>query len=767
MNLKNYQRKSINKLNEFLQELEDFNFVPRKAFISVLDKELESVRYNEEFFGEIPFVCMKIPTGGGKTFVACHSLIYILNKTLKDKLDKGIVMWFTPSEAIKSQTLTKFKDKTDIHRQILEKSFDGNIKIFSNEEMLRIRKEDIEDNLCIVISSLDAFRKEKQKQGKYKVYQENGELLNHFENIQEKDFLEKDEEGTIIYSLANVIRLNNPLIVIDEGHKTQTKISIDFLNDLNPSFILEFTATPREGSNILVNIHSQELKKEEMIKIPIVLESSREWQHAIDEGFIQLKELEKLAKKDEDYIRPITLFQAQQDKESKDKITVQNIKDYLIKDKKIPEEQIAIKTSRNNELQGINLFSRKCKIRYIITVSALAEGWDCSFAYVLVSVANLGAKVAVEQLIGRIVRMPYAKKRSHEDLNRCYIFASAKNFNEAANQIIKGLENNGYSKLDVVNVQKKDEPSKLEAIKKFKKELSIPIFAVGTERLSFGEHLLGKKFQIHKQDGNVEFELPFGPDGRAIIDIEGKDTWRRGKQTILNLGYKEKNPSERSLILWLDRKIRFPELSMEDKVKFIEKAIKYQLNKKKRTLTELSVNRYSFKEALSWKIWNTMNKYAKKVFDSLLKKGKISVKTFNKFPDKITMNQEILQDYNKNYYEKIDKLNREEKDFIDKLDLEILDNIEFWVRCREKQKDSFALQGWEKRNFYPDFAAMTNKGNIIVFEWKGEDRKDNPDTKYKKEVGKTWEKLGKGKLHFFLVHNGNVEEVLNEIKKLP
>jgi len=766
MNLKNYQRKSVNKLNEFLQELEDFNFVPRKAFISVLDKELSGVRYNQEFFGDIPFVCMKIPTGGGKTFVACHSLAYIMNKTLKDKLDKGIVMWFTPSEAIKSQTLTKFRDKNDIHRQILEKSFDGNIKIFSNEETLRIRKEDIEDNLCIVVSSLDAFRKEKQKQGKYKVYQENGELLNHFENIQEKDFLEKDEEGTIIYSLANVIRLSNPLIIIDEGHRTQTKISVDFLKDLNPSFILEFTATPREGSNILVNIHSQELKKEEMIKIPIVLESSREWQHAIDEGFVQLIELEKLAKKDPDYIRPIALFQAQQEKEDENKVIVKDIKDYLMKEKKVPEEQIAIKTSKNNELSGINLFSKKCKIKYIITVNALAEGWDCSFAYVLVSVANLGAKVAVEQLIGRIVRMPYAIKRNQEDLNRCYIFASAKNFNEAANQIIKGLENNGYSKLDVVNVQKKDEAPKLEAVKKFKEELLIPIFSVGNEKLSFGEHLLGKNFKIHKQDGKVEFDLPFGPDGRAIIDIEGKDKWRRGKQTTLNLGYKEKNPSERSLIIWLDRKIRFPELSMEDKVKFIEKAIKYQLNEKKRTLTELSVNRYSFKDAISWKIWNTMNKYAKKVFDDFLKKRKISVKAFDKFPDKIAMNQEILQDYNKNYYEKIDKLNREEKEFVDKLDLDILGNIKFWVRCREKQEDSIALQGWEKRNFYPDFAAITNKENILLFEWKGEDRKDNPDTKYKKEVGEIWEKLGKGKLHFFLAHNGNVGKILNKIKEL-
>lgn len=765
MDLRKYQQKAIDQLNEFLEELETFNFNPRKAFISIKSKEEEAVSYNESSFGEIPFICMKLPTGGGKTLVACQSVIEILNNTLKDKLDKGIVMWFTPSEAIKSQTLTKLKDKKDIHRQFLEKAFDGNLKIFSNEESLKIRKEDIEDNLCIIVASLDAFRKEEQKRGKYKVYQENGELLPIFENIKEDNSLEKDEEGTIIYSLANVVRLSNPLIIIDEGHKTKTPISIDFLKSLNPSFIVEYTATPRAGSNVLVNIHTQELKQEDMVKIPIVLESSREWQNAIDEGFVQLIELDKLAKKDKEYIRPIALFQAQQEKESENKVIVQDIKSYLMREKKVTEEQIAIKTSKNNELEGVNLFSKRCKVKYIITVSALAEGWDCSFAYILVSVANLGSKIAVEQVIGRIVRMPYAKRRKHDDLNKCYIFASARNFNEAASQIIKGLENNGYSKLDLVNRTEKDKKSPFEVLKALKEDLEIPIIAFEDGELSFGEHLLGEDFELQKQDHKFDFIPPCDTDGRAIIDIE-EDKWRRGKQTVLNLGYKEKNPSEKDLVLWLDRKLRFPEITMEDKIKYIKKAIKYQLDEKKKTLSEISVNRYPFKEKLEEQIRKVMTDYAKKNFDEFLKKGKIKVKVFEKFSDKIELKEESPQDYNKNFYEKIDKLNREEKEFVDRLDLETLPNIKFWARCREKQKDSFALQGWERRRFYPDFVAITDKGNIVAFEWKGEDRKDNPDTIYKKDLGKIWEILGKGKLHFFLVHNGNVEEVLKEIKKL-
>ena len=183
-----------------------------------------------------------------------------------------------------------------------------------------------------------------------------------------------------------------------------------------------------------------------MVKLPLVLESHSQWQDALLQGVLRREELEKIAKKEKESIRPIALLQAEQEKEDEHKITVSKIKEFLMKDRKIPEEEIAIKTSKNNNLEGIDLFSKGCKIRYIITVNALAEGWDCSFAYVLISVANIGSKIAVEQIIGRIMRMPFAKRRENENLNRSYIFASARNFNESANQIISGLESNGYSR---------------------------------------------------------------------------------------------------------------------------------------------------------------------------------------------------------------------------------------------------------------------------------------------------------------------------------
>jgi superfamily II DNA or RNA helicase len=755
MELKRYQKTAIETLGGFLLGLRNHGL--KFGFMAETEKP-----YNSEMFGGIPFVCIKIPTGGGKTLVGCYAVEKILNVALQNKMERGIVLWFTPSEAIKTQTLKKFKDRKNPHRGALDEAFDNKVKIFSNEEALSIRKEDVSHNLCIVIASLEAFRREKSLQKKYKVYQENGALLNHFENIDELDYLEKDEEGTVINSLANVIRLSNPLIVIDEGHKTTTQLSIDFIKDLNPSFIIEYTATPRDRSNILVDVHASELKAEQMVKIPIVLESAAQWQNALVRGIEKRDELEKETKKLKgEYIRPIALLQAQPKNKDGHTITVDQIKAFLV-ERKIPTDQIAIKTSEKNELEGIDLFSKNCKIRYIVTVNALAEGWDCSFAYVLVSVANLGSKIAVEQIIGRIIRLPNAKKKANEALNNSYVFASAKNFSEAANQIISGLETNGYSRADLVSSDKKDAVYELEAKKVVAGVLKVPMMALEDDKLSF-EDLIGSDFELAKQDPDFDFEIHYDNDGQAVIDIQENDEWMRGAQSSLNLRYEDKNYTKGELVQWLDKKIRLQLLKKEDKVKFLDKAIEYQL--KKHTLSELSVNRFVLADRMGEVINIILEKYAKEKFDALLKKKKIAVKSYDAFPDVITLKQAVPQEFNKNYYEKIDKLNGEELNFVRRLDLDALPSIKYWVRNREKV-DPFYIQGWQKNKFYPDFVAVTKKGVILALEWKGEDRVSNEDTAYKVEIGEMWAKLGGGDLRFFLVHNGNIEDVLKEIKGL-
>ena len=93
------------------------------------------------------------------------------------------------------------------------------------------------------------------------------------------------------------------------------------------------------------------------------------------------------------------LIQAQPQNKNKPTLTVEVVKEALMNDHQIPEEQIAIATGQTRELDDVDLFGRN-PIRFIITVQALKEGWDCSFAYVLCSLAEQHSARSVEQILG-------------------------------------------------------------------------------------------------------------------------------------------------------------------------------------------------------------------------------------------------------------------------------------------------------------------------------------------------------------------------------
>jgi type III restriction enzyme len=108
---------------------------------------------------------------------------------------------------------------------------------------------------------------------------------------------------------------------VDEAHNTKTDKSFTALKRLNPSFILELTATPIPAkTNVLYHVSAQELAAESMIKLPIALaEHPQGWPQAVFAAVQTQRGLEAEALKDEaeggygdkGYVRPIVLFQAQ------------------------------------------------------------------------------------------------------------------------------------------------------------------------------------------------------------------------------------------------------------------------------------------------------------------------------------------------------------------------------------------------------------------------------------------------------------------------
>ena len=114
----------------------------------------------------------------------------------------------------------------------------------------------------------------------------------------------------------------------------------------------------------------------------------------------------------------------------------------------IPEAEIAVKTSNVDDLKGKDLMSKDCPIRYIITVNALKEGWDCPFAYILASLANRTSTVDVEQILGRILRQPYATQHASPLLNTSYVLTNSVDFHSTLEKIVVGLNRAGFSRKD-------------------------------------------------------------------------------------------------------------------------------------------------------------------------------------------------------------------------------------------------------------------------------------------------------------------------------
>lgn len=770
MELKKYQQKTLDELRKYIAETKEYK--PEKAagvaFMIMRTDSQDNFPKDYHWVPEIgrsPFVCVKVPTGGGKTLIAAHSVGIIFKDYLGERNDKGLTMWFVPSDAIKTQTLNNLRDRKHSYREVLDHRFNNAVKVFDLSEAKAIKKDDLADNLCIVVSTLSAFRRTDKEW--LKAYQDNGALMLHSEglNAADFDFLDKDKEGEIIYSLANVIKLHNPLVIVDEGHNVQTELSFEMLKGLNPSFVLEFTATPKGRSNVLVNISAKELKKEKMIKMPIYLANKTPWQETIYEGIDKLHDLEKRAKKNKgEYIRPIMLLQAEQDIENTKKVYVERIYKFLTDEVKIPAEEIAIQTSRKKDLPEMKtLLGRACPIRYIITVNALREGWDCPFVYVLVSVSNLGARLSVEQTIGRIMRLPNAEEKADSALNSAYIFAATQNFSQTSDLVIKGLQENGYE--DIVPITSGVSVVADEFKRKIDdKKIIVPFVNIkdseALRKLDYVADLIGDAQVLENQDTEIDFQptednrivkIDIGREGELIRDAVGK----------LGLVYHFKDFTEDDLLSWFRIKIQRGFIAIEEMNSFLRKVVSKLLMHHK--LNELSTHRYQIKESIEKRINEIVDKLTEKKFGELAK-NQLLISHGEGFilGDSINLLQVSPDNFDKYLYEKAGKMNKEELDFAGKLNA--LENIYWWFRNPEMS--GFYIQGWEKQKFYPDFIAKTKNGNYIVIEYKGEHLIGSEDSDYKEAIGKMWGKLNGKEYCFRWVEKNNIDNVIGEISKL-
>jgi type III restriction enzyme len=354
------------------------------------------------------------------------------------------VLWLVPSGAIQSQTVDALKQPRHPYRRALEDAF-GAITVFDVDERRQIRPRDLVDKTVVIVATMQTFRV--TNTADRNVYRTDENLEDHFRDAGPGEGLEVEEEGPrrgdIKLSFANLLYRQRPLVILDEAHNFMTGLAATVKQRLRPSAIIEFTATPARGSNVISAATAAELKAAEMIKMPIHLSQHGSWQQAVNAAVMNRAWLEEIGKVDPRHIRPITLYQAQPATEGAE-ATVEKLKAHLIEVERVSATSIAVATGEQRELDGVNLFDPACTIEHVITIQALKEGWDCSFAYVFCSVASIRSAGAVEQLLGRVLRMPFARRRASEELNRAYAHVSEKSFNDAANSLTDTLTHMGF-----------------------------------------------------------------------------------------------------------------------------------------------------------------------------------------------------------------------------------------------------------------------------------------------------------------------------------
>jgi len=462
LSLKEYQRETLDGLAKFCDAV-------RAAVAARAVRPVHDAYYlatSRDFIEvpqlrNVPYVCLRVPTGGGKTLIAAHAVGTVAKRL--GHQDRPLCLWVTPSTTIRDQTLKGLRDRNHPYHAALKESLGVPLEVLTLEEALTANRSMMSSSAVIVVTTIQSYRIDDE--GNRRIYQDNGYLMDHFTAMPQwvQEQLERGEGDRVSLSLANAMKLRGPIVIMDEAHNARTRISFESLARLGPLAVIEMTATPLQehdppreqyASNVLHAVSALQLKREGMIKLPVELESRENWLDVLALTVERRKALEAKAiewgRTSGRFIRPIALIQAQPRSRSRENHTVDKVKEALVQQLQVPAERIRIATGDTDELGDEDLRHRDCQVEYIITVEKLREGWDCPFAYVLGSVGNVATETAVEQLLGRVLRMPDAVPTGVQELDRAYAVVQSPDVAQTAENLCDSLVNRcGFDRVSV------------------------------------------------------------------------------------------------------------------------------------------------------------------------------------------------------------------------------------------------------------------------------------------------------------------------------
>ena len=731
----------------------------------------------------IPHICFKVPTGGGKTLLAAAGLERL-------PWQRGLVLWVVPSKTIYAQTKAALWDKRHPYRKMLNRAGAGRVKMLEKEDTFN--REDIANYLCVMLLMLPATNRQRGREflrmfrdsGRYpSFFPDIDNIFGNTEMLNEYPDLEcHTERGLVKQSLFNVFKLLRPIVVLDEAHKAygarNQAANEEFaksINRLDPRMVIELSATPNRGiSNLLVDIGGPDLKKEEMIKLPVQVTSfpNAEWQLTLGQAADELERLDVEARSLENntgrYIRPIAVVRVERtgrDQQDGVRIHAEDVREYLTQNLRVPSEAVRVKSAENDELGREDLLSEFSQVRWIITKSALMEGWDCPFAYLLVMLDNTQAQRAITQLVGRVMRQPHAQRTGNGVLDQCYVYCNNAEVGTVVTQVKNGLESEGLTGLGNEVMGPSDSQQTGEAQESEQQTI--------TRREQFqnqdiylpmvlhkdGEDWIRLNYQAHILP-HVDWSAIEPPDPRA----SASQSVRRQSATVdvdetLSVFHTEQEPH-------IDRQISIADFArrLSDIMPNLWQAARIaqqmheRLSADGETEEAIYDRRSYLAHILREHVKSEVEKQAEQVFRRKLDQGEIRFDLEAQAPNYQMVDSYEMQvrsddrpllrrDYQPlqlTLFEPIfeQQFDSElEKRFAYYLDEELA--LQWWHRVAARQRGEYYLQGWKRGRIYPDFVAMANEiggvTHVMIFDTKGEHLAGNLDTEYKRKVLETLE----------------------------
>ncbi len=723
----------------------------------------------------VPHFCLKVPTGGGKTLLGAATLERLNLRT-------GLVLWVVPTRAIYAQTRRALRTRAHWIRQILERSSGGRVRILEKEE--RFSAADIAHHLCVMLLMLPATNRQKGRDF-LRMFRDSGRYPTFFPDaddgpgnetlLRQCPDLERAEgdDRAPRNSLYNVFKLLRPFVVLDEAHKAygapDQQAKEEFarsVSRLNPRMVVELSATPNRGiSNLLVDIGGVELKTEQMIKLPVEVAAfpQADWrftlERAADEAERLAGEAAALGAGEGRYIRPIVVVRVERTgRQQRDgqRVHAEDVREHLTQQLGVPTEAVAVKSAEADELRDADLLSPYCSIRWIITRAALMEGWDCPFAYVLVLLDNTNAQRALTQLVGRVMRQPYARRTGRKALDRCYVICRNTSVGTAVGQVKNGLEREGLTGLhEEVRGDAASPGSRRVTVRRRERfrgqDIFLPLVLHRAgkewEELDYHRHILANINweSIDAPAPEVSQAEPFVRESASVDIAEGPPV-TSGRPS-------ERIAVDRSVsILWFVRRVPDALIPNSWQASRLVEAMLSSLRASGSTEEDIFARR-SF---LAWRLREHVEKEvterAERIFREKLLRGdirfdlKAGAMNF-RMPEEFRLavagrgslaSRSDGQPMQRSLFEPVF-----EAQFDSNLEFEFaryLDEakaLRWWHRIAARQRGDYYLRGWKTERIWPDFVAMAGQTpgapHVLLFETKGGHLR-GPDTDYKENV---------------------------------